>query len=482
MGRLCVVSRDAPTLPGYLMVVLDKEIKGPEGLDLIFDRRHPAAGQNGHGGRAERRQAPGIDEALRTRGYVIVGEDDATPPRSRARRIRRPAIPSVLRVSRRAIATAVVVLAVITGAAAATKALLSISAEERERMLARAAAWVRVGPDTATAPERGKTPSTVDPRPASTPTARSTAMKASPFAPVPDRSRGESTAPAPSTLASSPSEATRSASPGTRQDEGSRQAPAARTESTPRQDPATTARSDSAARADATARAESAARTGSAAARADSAASADSGPRPQSSARPEPSARPDLPALPDPPARREAVARSEAPTLPPSRREPGPSPLSASGRPEVPDSSAPSARRDATPIASSARGAGEPAQAPPATTRRSAAAQPESPPAGTPRAAGPPRVELVARPEGADASRAITYTVRIRDGGGRPVANARVTLHGWMPNGSDIVTALGSTTTPGTYSGTATVGPATPGNLRVRVKYDGASFEIPSGR
>jgi hypothetical protein len=51
-----------------------------------------------------------------------------------------------------------------------------------------------------------------------------------------------------------------------------------------------------------------------------------------------------------------------------------------------------------------------------------------------------------------------------------------------MPNGSDVEAALGSTTTPGTYRGTATVGPATPGNIRVRVVYDGARFEIPSGR
>ena len=168
------------------------------------------------------------------------------------------------------------------------------------------------------------------------------------------------------------------------------------------------------------------------------------------------------------------MARSEAPTLPPSRREPGPAPLSVSGRPDV--SSSPSARRDATP-ASNVGGAGEPA-----TSRRSAAAQPESPPARTARAAGPPRVELDAQSEGANGNRAITYTARVWDPGGRPVANARVTLHGWMPNGSNLDAALGSTATPGTYRGTATVGPATPGNLRVRVMYDGARFEIPSGR
>ena len=112
----------------------------------------------------------------------------------------------------------------------------------------------------------------------------------------------------------------------------------------------------------------------------------------------------------------------------------------------------------------------------------SAAAPAESSRARTPRAAGPPRVELNAQTEGANGNRAITYTARIWDAAGRPVQRARVTLHGWMPNGSNLDTALDSTATPGTYRGTATVGPATPGNLRVRVMYDGARFEIPSGR
>ena len=95
---------------------------------------------------------------------------------------------------------------------------------------------------------------------------------------------------------------------------------------------------------------------------------------------------------------------------------------------------------------------------------------------------GPPRVELEAQPAGADAERAITYTARLWDASGRPIENAAVTIHGWMPNGSDVQAWLGSTATPGTYRGTATVGAATPGNLRVRVVHEGARFEIPSGR
>jgi hypothetical protein len=51
-----------------------------------------------------------------------------------------------------------------------------------------------------------------------------------------------------------------------------------------------------------------------------------------------------------------------------------------------------------------------------------------------------------------------------------------------MPNGADVEAGLGSTATPGTYRGTAAVGAATPGNIRVRVVYDGARFEIPAGR
>ena len=41
MGRLCIVSRDSPRLFGYLMVVLEKELRGPDAIELVVDRRHP---------------------------------------------------------------------------------------------------------------------------------------------------------------------------------------------------------------------------------------------------------------------------------------------------------------------------------------------------------------------------------------------------------------------------------------------------------
>jgi hypothetical protein len=64
------------------------------------------------------------------------------------------------------------------------------------------------------------------------------------------------------------------------------------------------------------------------------------------------------------------------------------------------------------------------------------------------------------------------------DASGQPLTNADVSLHGWMPDGSDLEAWLGSTSTPGTYRGSVEVGVRTPGNLRVRVAHGGKSFDI----
>jgi len=169
-----------------------------------------------------------------------------------------------------------------------------------------------------------------------------------------------------------------------------------------------------------------------------------------------------------------AMARPEAPpTPPPPRRDPAPATPTA---PAAAKASEPQAPAPATTTRrASAANAGAVAPAEPAPSARAARTRPV-------RAAGPPRVELDAQPAGENTQRAITYTARVSDAAGQPVQNATVTLHGWMPNGSDVETALGSTGTPGTYRGTAHVGPATPGNLRVRVVHEGTRFEIPSGR
>lgn len=93
-------------------------------------------------------------------------------------------------------------------------------------------------------------------------------------------------------------------------------------------------------------------------------------------------------------------------------------------------------------------------------------------------APGPPRVVLETDPQGKGNERSITYTARVLDASGRPLTNAEVSLHGWMPDGSDLEARLGLTSTPGTYLGSVEVGVRTPGNLRVRVAHGGKSFDI----
>jgi len=66
----------------------------------------------------------------------------------------------------------------------------------------------------------------------------------------------------------------------------------------------------------------------------------------------------------------------------------------------------------------------------------------------------------------------------VLDASGRPLTDAEVSLHGWMPDGSDLQAQLGSTSTPGTYRGSVEVGVRTPGNLRVRVAHGGEHFDI----
>jgi hypothetical protein len=93
-------------------------------------------------------------------------------------------------------------------------------------------------------------------------------------------------------------------------------------------------------------------------------------------------------------------------------------------------------------------------------------------------ASDPPRVVLETDPQGKGSERSITYTVRVWDASGDPLTNAEVSLHGWMPDGSDLDAPLGSTSTPGTYQTSVEVGVRTPGRLRVRVAHGGKNFEI----
>jgi hypothetical protein len=81
-------------------------------------------------------------------------------------------------------------------------------------------------------------------------------------------------------------------------------------------------------------------------------------------------------------------------------------------------------------------------------------------------------------PQGKGDERSITYTARVWNASGDPLANAEVSLYAWMPDGSDLKARLSSTSTPGTYRGTVEVGVRTPGNLRVGVAHGGKTFEI----
>jgi hypothetical protein len=93
-------------------------------------------------------------------------------------------------------------------------------------------------------------------------------------------------------------------------------------------------------------------------------------------------------------------------------------------------------------------------------------------------ASAEPTVMLETDLQGTGSQRSITYTASVVDASGQPLANAQVSLLGWMPDGSDLQAPLGSTSTPGTYQGTVEVGVSTPGNLRVRVAHGDKSFDI----
>lgn len=75
MTRLCIVARGAGMLYGYLIVVLERELEGPDRIEIIFDRRRPAPSPGGAPLGVERRTHHAVEEALQTQGYVIVDEN-----------------------------------------------------------------------------------------------------------------------------------------------------------------------------------------------------------------------------------------------------------------------------------------------------------------------------------------------------------------------------------------------------------------------
>ena len=414
MSRLCIVSRESPTLVGYLMVLLEKEFPGGDGIELVIDRRQsdsrgaaPSAPDH-----VERRHSSDvIADALRTQGYAVVGPDgvELQRPQSQALGARRlPSLASFAHahtfrpsVSFGRVARLAAVVALCIAAGAGAVGLLRMTPETREDLVSRMTAWLPelpelptwpwVGDETSARPEIAARPGTMTD--AATP-------------PVADTRRAPmASAPAPTVPPPAPQPAPPAAA-------------ASRPEPAPALPPASAARRDASS---------------------------------------------TLPTA-------SASRRDAGTTLPPtagSRREaPAPVPTNAN------------ARRDAS---ADARRSGGDSKKNGAAKREVAASAPAAP-TRTAKAAGPPRVELDARPEGAEADRVIVYTVRLSDANGRPLNDAAVSLHGWLPNGSDLTTSLHSTSTPGTYRASVLVGQRTPTNLRVRVSHEGMRFEVPSGR
>jgi hypothetical protein len=74
MTRLCIVARGQLMLYGYLIVALERELEGPDPIEIIFDRRRPGAPPGDRPLGVERRRHPAVDGALQTQGYVILDE------------------------------------------------------------------------------------------------------------------------------------------------------------------------------------------------------------------------------------------------------------------------------------------------------------------------------------------------------------------------------------------------------------------------
>jgi hypothetical protein len=75
MTRLCIVGRDELMLYGYLLVALERQLEGPDRMEVIFDRRWPAPSPGDAPLDVERRTHPEVEEVLRTQGYVILDEN-----------------------------------------------------------------------------------------------------------------------------------------------------------------------------------------------------------------------------------------------------------------------------------------------------------------------------------------------------------------------------------------------------------------------
>jgi len=364
MTRLCIVAHGASMLYGYLIVAFERELEGPDRMEIVFDRRRPAPPPGGAPLGVERRRThPAVEEALQTQGYVILDEN------------RNGAAPERLPASREAV-------------------LLWKSAAGWAGERARSARQAR--PATGTVVKLAGVLGAL---------AVSAVLVAAQFSTRADRRvvlRG-----AESRMASAPTQTAMVASPPTVA------APPAPVLAPP----------------------EPEAGFVSLAASASAPAAVASAP----------------------------ADRPPAPAEPLRRRTPAPAPPNPTPQPSAP----------------SRAKASRPAVASVTTPARESAPASEEPTApATAAAPGQPRVVLETDPQGKGNERSITYTARVLDASDRPLTDAEVSLHGWMPDGSDLEARLGSTSTPGTYRGSVEVGVRTPGNLRVRVAHGGELFDI----
>jgi len=89
------------------------------------------------------------------------------------------------------------------------------------------------------------------------------------------------------------------------------------------------------------------------------------------------------------------------------------------------------------------------------------------------------RVELTSVPETPVTARKTIYTVRLLDGAGKPVTDARVTLTGRMADGMSAATPLRPAGEPGVYRGEVLFTMGGPWDLTIRVVRPTGRVQIP---
>lgn len=89
------------------------------------------------------------------------------------------------------------------------------------------------------------------------------------------------------------------------------------------------------------------------------------------------------------------------------------------------------------------------------------------------------RVEVTSEPDKPVKDRKTTYTVRLRDGAGRAVTGARVTVTGRMADGMSVAAPLRASGGPGIYGGEVLFTMEGRWDLTVRIVHQGRRLELP---